>query len=68
MYDIGGAKLRTWRLVERINDLIVCPDGKALLYIERDKRINVLRLNEDREVRATPCDLLCRTRDPPSST
>lgn len=50
MYDIDGAKLRTWRLADRINDLIVCPDGKSLLYIESNKKINVLRLNEEREV------------------
>ena len=54
MYDTDGAKLRTWRLADRINDLIVCPDGKSLLYIESNKKINVLRLNEEREVRQTP--------------
>ena len=50
MHDVEGTKLRTWRLVDRINDLVVCGDGKLLLYIEKDKKINVLRLNEDREV------------------
>ena len=64
MYDVDGAKLRTWRLAERINDLIVCPDGKSLLYIEKDKKINVLRLNEEREVQlaaeCSACSAHCR--------
>ena len=30
--------------------MVLTPDGQALLYIAVDKKINVLRLSEDREV------------------
>ena len=67
-FGIDGALQQTWRL-QRINDMVLTPDGQALLYIAVDKKINVLRLKEDREVRwgavLTPHHLEGSTRSPP---
>ena len=52
-FSIDGALKQTWRL-QRINDMVLTPDGQAILYIAVDKKINVLRLHEDREVRPLP--------------
>ena len=54
-FGIDGTLQQTWRL-QRINDMVLTPDGQALLYIAVDKKINVLRLKEDREV----CSLLAQ--------
>ena len=64
-FSIDGTLQQTWRL-QRINDMVLTPDGQALLYIAVDKKINVLRLKEDREVRPSgfPAERNCRHMRP----